>query len=469
MPPRLRLAAGLLAACSAPPPTGPREAAPVPADTGSADTAPPEEVPAVSYDHLPVLLVDLAGQEPGSEAPVSGTLEVILDHDGTLTDLDAAPRDWSGPIGLELHGSSSLGYPKQGYRIELRDESGEDTEVPLLGMAPESDWVLHGPYGDKTLFRNALAYALGRELAAEAGRWEPDDRFAEVFLDGDYRGVYLVVERVKRDGHRLDLPVPAPSAADGDITGGYVVKIDQHRGEGWDTAAGTPIDYADPHADEITDEQAAWLAGWFDDFEALLASEDGADPVAGWPARVDADAFVDHFIVNELAHNVDAYRLSAYLWKDAEADGGRLHAGPLWDFDRAFGNVNYCDCWLTEGFVIDDLTTCGYGEQYPPWWSRLLADPDFTARLRCRWEALRGGALSDEALTERVLGFAEELAEAEPRDDARWGTIGTWVTPNSYVGETWEDEIDWLLAWLLARAAWLDGAMPGACEAGPPP
>ena len=428
-------------------------------DSGGVDS---ETVPDPVYEHVPVFLFDVSGSITDGEK-TAGTLTVVREHDGTLTDLDDAPVAWEGDIGIEIHGSSSTGYPKQGYKLEARDETGEDVQTSLLDLPDGTDWVLHGPYGDKTLLRNALAYRLGAAVAEDTDEWIPRTRFFEMILNDNYRGVYLLVERVQRDGDRLDLPRLPDTEEEGDIPGGYIVKIDQHRSAGFDTRRGTPIDYVYPRYEVITEDQDAYLQDFYNEFEFMLMSDGWDDPTTGYPSWIAVDSFVDHWLVNELTHNIDAYRLSAYLYKESDADGGLLHAGPIWDFDRAFGNVNYCSCEQIDGWIIDDLTDCGAGYQFPFWWSQLLEEENFQNQLRCRWESLRGDVLSDESLKLAIAELAEEVAEVEPRDDERWNTIGTYIDPNSYVGETWEDELSWLQDWLLDRVAWMDENVPGTC------
>lgn len=417
-----------------------------------------EGVPGVG-DRVPVLWIEVDGSIPTGEK-ADGTASIILPSTDDHDDVDEDPRALSVPMGIEIHGSSSQGYPKKGYRIELRDEDGEDADHKVLGLPKGSDFVLHAPYSDKTLIRNAFAYRMARAMAGEDGSWQPRTRFVELYDDGRYRGVYLLVERVRRDGDRVDIPVPAETDA-GDLTGGYIVRIEQHRNEGWDTVRGTKIDYHYPRYEDITSEQDAYLRGWFEDFEDALSADDFASTYADDVAVQD---WLDHYILNEVAHNIDAYRLSAYLYKDAEVDGGRLHAGPVWDFDRAFGNVNYCDCERTYGFIIDDLTECGEGYQYPFWWKRLLSDPAFQNALRCRYEAHRAGVLSDAEIDRAIDELVAELEHAEPRDHDEWDTIGEYVDPNSYVGDTYEDEVDFLRTWQHERIEWLDANLPGTCS-----
>jgi hypothetical protein len=276
-----------------------------------------------------------------------------------------------------------------------------------------------------------------------------------VILDGDYEGVYLLVDRVERERHRLDIPHTTDPGS-GEVNGGFILKIDQHRGEGFDSRYGTMLDWAEPKADEVTLEERNYIKDWVDAMEDVLAGDDFADPAQGYASVIDVDGFIDHWLVNELTHNIDAYRLSSYVWVDGPFGSTPFHAGPVWDFDRAFGNVNYCDCQYTDGWIIDDLYNCGAGYQFPFWWLRLEEDRDYLDKRTARWLELRSGALSDDAILAHIETFRESLTEAEPRDQDKWRTMGNYVDPNWYVGETWEDELDWFTTWTLDRADWMD-------------
>jgi hypothetical protein len=451
----------LVAACAEP--TRVAADAPAPAPPAPDDVV--ETVPSVVADsgetaepaapeHLPVLRIAATGPIVDGEK-VDATLQIVEDYDGTPEGLAAAPLAFEGPIGIEIHGSSSTGYPKLGYRFECRDDDSTDGNCALVGLPEGSDWVLSAPYADKTYLRNALGYRLGRAAAADRGAWEPSTRFVELFLDGQYVGIYVLVERVSQERARLDFP-DTTDPEDGSVDGGFLVKVDQHRSAGFDTARGTPIDWSEPKSGEVTEAEAAYLLDWFDRAETALLADGWDDPTTGYPAWLDVDGWVDHWLVNELANNIDAYRLSAYLWADGPPGQHLLHAGPLWDFDRAFGNVNYCYTWQTEGWVYDALDACGYAYQYPFWWERLREDPAFLDRLATRWAELRAGAFSDDALVAALAEMQAEVAEAERRDHARWPVVGVWVDPNWYVGATWQEDVDWLRDWTLARAAWMD-------------
>lgn len=451
MPSRLPCLAALLAGCTTfpsifsqptdPPPTKIGDAPP--ADTG----AWPSDAP------LPIVLVH-ATAPIEAEVRVPATIEVIVDHDGTLGGFEDAPRALSSAAAIEVRGKTSTTFPKQSFNLELQDAAGLDRQVALLGMPPEADWILYGPYTDKTYIRDALAYGLARRM----GGYAPRVRFAEVYLDESYVGLYQLTEKPELDPHRVNLPDAAATSL-GDLTGGYLFKIEggTDGGAGFTSARGVIYELHDPGVDEISPGQEAFLRGWVDSFEAGIARGDAPDV---W---VDVPSFTDFVLLNELARNVDGYRRSTFLHKAPDSLGGRLHAGPLWDFNIAWGNADFCDGWNTEGLVWESESVCDDWHQIPKWWITLLRDPRFTGPLRCRWDLHRRAVLADEALTNTIAALAGPLAEAEARDHATWATLGTNIWPNWYVGATWADELTWMTEFTLARAAWLDANLPGEC------
>jgi hypothetical protein len=171
--------------------------------------------------------------------------------------------------------------------------------------------------------------------------------------------------------------------------------------------------------------------------------------------------------MTELSRNVDGYRKSAYFTKDRDSAGGRLHAGPIWDFNIAFGNADYCGGELTSGFQFErdpDVRGCSDELEIGPYWKALTEDEPFANQLRCRWQALRGGVLSDAALEAHVDALATQLAVAEPRDNEVWQTVGVCMWPNPVCPDTYAGEIEYLKTWLNGRTAWLDANLPGRCE-----
>lgn len=416
---------------------------------------------------LPVLRIDVGGQPIEKDIDVTGQIQIFEDHDGTLTDLDTATPSLSTRVGFQGRGNFTWTLPKKGYAFELQDSAGDDLDVSILGLPPGSDFALYACYPDKTCMRNALVFALGQEL----GVWHPRTRFVELILDGDYKGLYMVWERVRRADTRCDVDKPAKTASEGDVSGGYILR---HEGAGkgqetidgvnydrdFTTASGRIYTYHYPDVDKLTPEQTAALTGRIQSFEDAMQT----DP-AGHAAWIDVRSWVDHGIVEELTNNWDGYVHSVYMAIEAEEDGGLLHIGPLWDFDLAFanGNVTGYNC-ATDNWSHQNVRP--FPDDVPTYWHDLYADPEFQRNFKCRWQDLRGGAISLATFTARIDAWETFTAAARARDQAKWNTIGMQIFPNCFSGATYDEEVAMLLAWIDARITWLDGqvaAMPGAC------
>ncbi len=421
---------------------------------------------------LPILLIDAARWEIPDEPKVLTRMRLIDNAPGVVNHTDDVPRGYNGYVGIERRGSTSQDlFPKVGYKLELRTRSGADTSAQLLGMPEESDWVLHGPYSDKTLIRNAFTYT----LAARLGDYAPRTRMVEVKLGSDYVGVYALVESIKRDKNRVDISKLGPAEISGDeLTGGYIVKADKYTSEdpandptfelparGLGGQERTTLLYHYPKPGDIVPEQRAYIKSWLTEFEARLAGADYEDATKGYAPLIDERSFVDFLLINEITRNVDGYRLSTYAYKEKDSKGGRLHMGPVWDFNLAIANADYCEGSKPEGWMFNFEEYCpNDGFQPPFWYTRLWTSYQFRAATAVRWRTLRGsgGALSDAAL----YGLYDSLAavvSGEParRNFERWPVLGQYTWPNAYVPTSHADALAFAKTFLSQRVAWLDG------------
>ena len=382
-----------------------------------------------------------------------------------LRNLVAGPYNgFDGTIGIEYRGSSSQDlYQKKGYSIELRDGVGMDEERSLLGMPKESDWVLIGPYNDKSLMRDALALC----LAGEAMDYAPRAHFIELLVNNSYQGVYLLAEKIKRDKDR----VPVAKQDGNDITGGYILKFDKYTGanNGGFTSTYSPshatfqttdILYHYPAADEITNAQKSYIQQWMRNFENVLSSSTYRDTVTGYLPYVERQSFVDYMLINEAYRNVDAYRLSTYFYKDRDSLDGRLHMGPVWDFNIAFGLGDYCNGEKTSGWAWDHHIPCAQDTWLVPfWWERLRSDARFMHASLDRWTELRSTTLSNAHINHVIDSLQALLQESQTRNFQKWPVMGTYVWPNAYVGPNWQSEVQYLHTWFQNRMAWMDSSL----------
>ena len=379
---------------------------------------------------------------------------------------------YEGIIGIEIRGESSQFFDKKSYGFETWDSQYNDLDVALIGFPEEEDWILYGPFSDKSLIRNKLIY----ELSNRMGRYTTKTEFVELTINYEYKGLYIFMEKLKRDKNRIDISKLENADIDEElISGGYIIKIDKS-----DMEDGSYTDYNSfqsqfdvfgnengdirinfnyeyPKPGEIHANQKNYIKNYFYEFESSLASNNFKDPINGFRKYIDEDSFIDFFILNELSNNVDGYRLSTYLQKDRNE---KLVIGPIWDFNLSFGNADYCggeryDVWC---FKFNERCLGDYWN-VPFWWNRLLEDEKFVDKLKNRWNQLRLNILSDNnmlTLIEEQYSFLNNETDIINRNFNKWKIFGIYIWPNSFIGNNYYEEIDFLKNWIKERTKWLD-------------
>ena len=414
--------------------------------------------------NLPLVVIDTWGQAINDDPKINAWLKVIYNGPGKMNDQFQQGTDYDGNMGIEIRGQSSQMFPKKSYTLELRTRAGTDTAASLLGMPAEEDWVLYAPYSDKTMLRNALTFHLGSSM----GDWQPRNRFCEVYLNGDYVGVYQLMESIKRDSNRIDIRKLSPDEISGDdLTGGYIVKADKIDNYGSDeffqitpsvhyrNSDNYRFTYVYPRHDEIAAEQKSYIKKFLTDTENSINGSSFTDPATGFRKYLDVRSFVDFQIIQELVNNVDGYRFSMFFYKDKDSRGGKLHAGPLWDFDLCYGNEDYTDFNLATNIWLYSKFEDKYGGRMH-WWARLMEDPGYRGVFVARWKELRKGAFHTDSIMMYLDDTIESLGEAIDRNFARWPILGQYVWPNYYIGETYTDEVEFLKEWIMERVNWID-------------
>jgi len=424
---------------------------------------------------LPIVVIDTDGLAIQDEPKIAALMGIIYNGPGQINEMNDTFNEFYGQIAIEKRGSSSGGFPQASYGLETRGPNEVNYNVSLFDWPSDNDWILYAPYTDKALMRNVLTYKLGAEL----GRWAPRTQFCEVVLNGNYIGVYVLMERIKTNPGRVNIdPLDYSDTLDNHITGGYIVKVDKTTAGGiiaWTSpytcqAPGSgPIRFQlhDPTIDTIHPLQKAYIQDYITDWEVALKSSNFTDPVTGYKPYIDVGSFIDYFLINELSKNVDGYRISTFLYKQRFSEGGKLVAGPLWDFNIAWGNSNYCEGGNTAGWEINFNSVCGGGGEWqnPFWWNRMLQDPLFANEVKCRWTTLRQSTLSDAALTTYIDSVAAMLSIPAVRHYQKWPILGTYVWPNNFIGQSYQAEVNYFKTWIQNRTAWMDANMFGTCTA----
>ena len=423
--------------------------------------------PIIGYD-LPLIVINTqGGQSIPDEPKINATLKII-DNGVGLNYLADLPNVFSGNIGIELRGSSSMTFPQLSYGFETWDYTGIAIDTSLMGLPAEKDWILYAPYNDKTAMRNVMTYHLANEMGNYASR----TKYCELFVNGEYQGIYVLMEKIKRGADRVDIAKLQPTDIAGDdLTGGYILKVDKLTG----SAAGDAwysnfqmmnndsvrFIYHYPKASEIINVQKEYIKNYIDSFYVALYGPNFTDPINGYRKYIKTETFVDFLLLNEVAKNIDRY--STYLHKEKDSDGGLLRMGPAWDFNLAWWNCNYCDGYTFTGHWYEYEAECSH--IIPKWWSRLMEDPQFQSEVRCRYDTQRQTILSETYLFNYIDSLANYLQNAQVNHFSRWQILGFYTWPNpAPLATTYNGEIEVLKSWIQNRLDWLDANLPGVCN-----
>lgn len=405
--------------------------------------------------NLPIVLIN-TDIDPDTGEPyeipddprVLANMKIIWHPDGTrnyLTDQNTpALLNYNGRINIELRGSTSQDLPKKPYGLTtLQANNTSNNNVSLLGMPSENDWVLNALAFDPSLIRDYLSYNLSRQI----GNYAPRTVYCEVMVNGDYKGLYLLQEKIKSDSNRVNvLKITSADNTAPALTGGYITKADKTTGGdpvAWQMGSynGTSDFIHDlPKPEDVTAQQDAYIHGQFTAL-AITSHNNNESLVNGYPTIIDVPTFVDFIIISELSSNADTYQLSSYFHKDR---GGKLRAGPIWDYNLTYGNDlfdygldrSHYDVWQLDN---GDNTGARF-------WKDLFDNPTFHCYLSRRWNELTspGQPLKHNNLVTFIDETVGSIEEAASREQERWGTIPDLAL-----------EIDNMKLWLYQRINWM--------------
>lgn len=408
-----------------------------------------------SGSNLPIIIINThKNQNTGlpieiqDEPKVLAYMKIIFRPDGSrnlVTDQNNPDYlNYDGQIGIEIRGSSSQNLPKKPYGLStLKEDNVTNNNVSILGMPEEHDWILNSLAYDPSLIRNYLSYDLSRSMGNYAAR----GKYCEVVINGDYKGLYIFMEKLKIDRDRINIvKMTNTDNVIPELTGGYVIKADKTTGG--DPIAWTMASYNgstnylndSPDPWEITSQQKTFIKNEFTRLQTAATAQNTSIH-NGFPSIIDIPSFVDFMLINELASNADAYQYSTYFHKDRD---GKLRAGPAWDFDLTYGNDLFLWGFDRSHTDVWQFITGNAGSKF---WRDLFNNPTFNCYLARRWKTLNNtnGPLNYFTIAEKMDQLANQISEAMVRENQRWGTI-----PNH------GSEIANMKEWLQARINWLN-------------
>ena len=434
---------------------------------------------AQTYD-LPIVFVDTKGKCLDSKVTekIPATMKVL---DGKTNNVADSAKGTRYDIGIKVRGQSSALFPKPGYGVEVRDEKGEGKDVSLFGLPPSDDWVFHGPYVDKSLIRNALAHWLFRQ----AGHYSPRSKHFDLYINGVYRGVYVLLEKIKRDKYRVNVSKLKETDISGDeVTGGYIWAFDKtgtNTGgagsgpidkEGFSTSDGLNVILHYPKKENIKREQEAYLKKYLNDLEGLFKNGKNGQ---GYEKYVDMTSALDYVLHEEVTNNADSYWCSFFLHKPKDkidSNGvkteGKVTLGPAWDFNLAMSNGSQPEngggqggqggwnqgggMWggmggmggfggfggmggmggfssSGNGWQIENSMKSGQGMmgsslKAPNWLLGMWKDSHYQSELKKRWAELRSGVWHTKTMDKYLDSMKTYLKSAADRNFKRWPNLG---------------------------------------------
>ncbi len=386
------------------------------------------------YDVLDLPIIAITTETGGD---VTSKTEYI-DGDMSIFNTGERPSLSNASIQIRGRGNNTWTYEKKSYKIKL------DKKENLLGCAAGKGktWVLLANMCDQSLLRNRTCLALGNALKNII--YEPHTFPVEVYLNGEYRGCYLLAEEINVDDDRVNVDEDVEDGTDI----GYLVELSIY-------AEGENIFYAHDkkyqvrsdlsESKSLAKKQLAYIQSYIDNAmkTILRGDEDEIREV------VDVDSFIDAYILEEVAKNLDMGWDSFYLTKDK---GGKLALGPCWDFDLTLGNGNIT-CEFYTDIYVGILTEPNLSN---PWFYQMMKLKWFRQAVLERWDeflpTLR--TFPDYVLNEGTNGYRSYCRNFE-----KWQIFGQSLNRETELItslRSYDEHYHYLAQWLSDRIDWLD-------------
>lgn len=417
----------------------------------------------VTSSPLPIVLINVDGNATiPDDYKVPGTMKILYVDDSTTNYVsnqnNPAYIHYEGRVGIEKRGSTSQNLNKRHYGFETRQaDDVTNANVSLLGMPEENDWILNPLNYDNTYLLDPLSYA----LANRTGHYAPRTKYCEVFVGGNYRGIYFLTEKIKADKNRVNIhKIDSSDNAQPQLSGGFIIKADK-------TTGGDPVAWTDdahdywedvnyihhfPKPADVTPAQSAYIHSYFDSLQSAMDRSDNSI-TTGYPSLIDVPSFVDYMIIGELSSNVDIYQKSTFFYKDRQS---KLCAGPVWDFNAAYGSDPFASPGRSGYNVWQFDNGDNTGSEF---WYQLFHDPQYH-RLFCRrWHELTapGAPLAYDSVVAIIDSLDDVIVSLVSRDNQRWGYFFSHTSA-----------VNSLKNWLQNRYNWLNAQLTDTVNSLPP-
>jgi hypothetical protein len=392
---------------------------------------------------LPIIKIETNNQKIVDEPKIEAKMGIIFNEksDNNISDKF---NNYNGKIAIEIRGGTSQTFAQKSYSFKTIDENGKKNNVSLLNFPEDNEWILYGPYVDKTLIRNNLVFKLGQEMNLPASKTQ----FCELIINGDYRGIYVLMQKIKIGNEILNFSEDSLIQIS---TPNFIVKIDKGSDYGWtslyskDTTINKIIlfKFVDPKFIEITKLQRKYIKESVTKFEDALYLNNYQEV----EKLIDVNSFVDFFIINEFTKNIDAYRLSTYLHKELN---GKIKMGPIWDYNYSLGLPDYNDGFKTDGWIFKS------SKYIPFWWENLVKNEKFKNKLIERWNFLRKKIFTINHINLLIDNEINQIKIPYKRHNLKWKINENSIQPNFYNASSLDKNVDYMKNWINERIIWID-------------
>lgn len=339
--------------------------------------------------------------------------------------------DHSDSVYVRKRGNGTAAFPKTAFNVKYSKKRS------VLGMPKRKHWVFLANFRDRTEIRNAVALELGR--MADKLEWTPRWQYANIIVNGKLEGLYQITEKVEIGSDRVDIDELESDAYD--LSGGYLLELDRYYDRTWKFKSainGWPVNIKEPEDDVCNDTMFAYIQQYYNDFEKALVDGDYATV---YDKYIDLESFIDYGIVQSLTNNGEFF--NTYSVFNYKKKGGKIYAGPLWDFDYSTFNT-----------PTKQLFTSGI------WYKYLKNDTLFTNKVKARWSEYISTA------EPRIYTFIDSLESVLSRSAHIDETIYPFsqYMPAMLNGDetmTFEESIELMKTVISERIRWMDEKIKG--------
>lgn len=421
--------------------------------------------------HLPLVVITTQEKIPGKAyykvdatqtyytTALDGSTEImgemkIMDKKGKMNHISDSPDVWSNML-IRVRGNSSRWFDKSSYAVKTVTSDGGNRNLQIMGMERNHEWVLHGPFLDKSLVRNYV----GLNISGSLMDYAPDVRFCEVVINGEYQGLYVMMETVSVGPGRIEIEGINRQK---NMTG-YVIQFDVSKiipedilynftrySRNLKEKSYVKLEFPGPT--KLTPSIQDFIEKDISKFEKALYSFDYDTVQYGFQNFVDMEEFADYMILAELFEQQDTGKLSTFYYKDINGK----YKPCVWDFNNCSDNFS--------SNKLDDYHIRNFVSVQAPWYWMMVKEENFTEYVISRYHSLREGILSDKSLISQIDGGVQYLGTAADRNWAVWGysfdiknlNNSNKLRPAERNPENYEAAVNQFKNSLLERAHWLD-------------